>query len=47
MPAEKPGAATLDGVADELTDVARHSTERPDDIAVLLATLRQDDERHP
>lgn len=48
MPAEKPDGASLAGVADELTDgAARHATDRPDDITVLLATLRQGDEPCP
>ncbi|MEV6594665.1 SpoIIE family protein phosphatase [Streptomyces acidicola] len=47
VPAEKPDGASLGGVADELTDEARHTTDRPDDIALLLATLHRDDERHP
>ncbi|MGW0824487.1 SpoIIE family protein phosphatase [Streptomyces sp. NPDC002845] len=39
-----PGAAPLAGVADELTDKARRTADRPDDIAVLLTTRRRDGE---
>ncbi|SEF16611.1 SpoIIE family protein phosphatase [Streptomyces sp. Ag109_O5-10] len=34
------GARTLTGVADRLTAMARHATDRPDDVALLLATRR-------
>ncbi|MFJ7073792.1 SpoIIE family protein phosphatase [Streptomyces sp. NPDC098781] len=35
-----PGAGSLASVADRLTATARHMTDRPDDIALLLATRR-------
>ncbi|MFI1767551.1 PP2C family protein-serine/threonine phosphatase [Streptomyces sp. NPDC020800] len=35
------GGRSLAGVADRLTSTARHSTDRPDDVALLLATLRR------
>ncbi|MEU9348368.1 SpoIIE family protein phosphatase [Streptomyces sp. NPDC048278] len=35
------GARTLTGVADRLTAMARHATDRPDDVALLLATRPQ------
>ncbi|MFJ9561234.1 SpoIIE family protein phosphatase [Streptomyces fuscichromogenes] len=34
------GGRTLTGVADRLTAMARHATDRPDDVALLLATRR-------
>lgn len=39
-PGARPGGRTLAGVADRLTAAARHSADRPDDIALLLATRR-------
>ena len=39
-PADRPGGRFLAGVADRLTAIARHSLDRPDDIALLLATRR-------
>ncbi|MEU6196341.1 SpoIIE family protein phosphatase [Streptomyces sp. NPDC047061] len=36
----RPGGRTLTGVADRLTATARHATDRPDDVALLLATRR-------
>ncbi|MEW2560584.1 SpoIIE family protein phosphatase [Streptomyces griseorubiginosus] len=36
----RPGQRFLAGVADRLTATARHATDRPDDIALLLATRR-------
>ncbi|MGC5561336.1 SpoIIE family protein phosphatase [Streptomyces sp. FR-108] len=39
-PGGRPGARTLAGVADRLTAKARHVADRPDDIALLLATRR-------
>ena len=39
-PAARQGARSLAGVADLLTATARHATDRPDDIALLLATRR-------
>ncbi|MFJ9907239.1 PP2C family protein-serine/threonine phosphatase [Streptomyces sp. NPDC101152] len=39
-PAARPGRRPLAGVADRLTAAARHTTDRPDDIALLLATRR-------
>jgi serine phosphatase RsbU (regulator of sigma subunit) len=36
----------LAGIADRLTATARHSTDRPDDIALLLATLRTANGNH-
>jgi serine phosphatase RsbU (regulator of sigma subunit) len=39
-PAARPGGHTLAGVADRLTATARHAADRPDDIALLLATRR-------
>jgi len=39
-PAVRPGRRPLAGVADRLTATARHSADRPDDIALLLATRR-------
>ncbi|KAB1140148.1 SpoIIE family protein phosphatase [Streptomyces luteolifulvus] len=39
-PAVRPGGRSLAGVADRLTATARHATDRPDDIALLLATRR-------
>ncbi|EPD69111.1 SpoIIE family protein phosphatase [Streptomyces sp. HGB0020] len=40
-PATRPSRRTLAGMADRLTALARHTTHRPDDISLLLAT------RHP
>ncbi|MFK0284502.1 SpoIIE family protein phosphatase [Streptomyces sp. NPDC090499] len=34
------GTRSLTGVADRLTAMARHATDRPDDVALLLATRR-------
>ncbi|MET7689502.1 SpoIIE family protein phosphatase [Streptomyces sp. NPDC005483] len=39
-PASRPGGRSLAGVADRLTASARHAQDRPDDIALLLATRR-------
>ncbi|MGI5380355.1 SpoIIE family protein phosphatase [Streptomyces sp. CA-251387] len=39
-PAARAGARSLAGVADRLTARARHTPDRPDDIALLLATRR-------
>jgi serine phosphatase RsbU (regulator of sigma subunit)/PAS domain-containing protein len=39
-PATRPGRRPLAGIADRLTATARHSSDRPDDIALLLATRR-------
>ncbi|MET7733438.1 SpoIIE family protein phosphatase [Streptomyces sp. NPDC005402] len=39
-PAGRPGGRSLAGVADRLTASARHAQDRPDDIALLLATRR-------
>ncbi|MDQ1065449.1 SpoIIE family protein phosphatase [Streptomyces canus] len=39
-PAARPGGRFLAGVADRLTATARHAPDRPDDIALLLATRR-------
>jgi serine phosphatase RsbU (regulator of sigma subunit) len=39
-PATRAGRRPLAGVADRLTATARHSVDRPDDIALLLATRR-------
>ncbi|MFH8463033.1 SpoIIE family protein phosphatase [Streptomyces sp. NPDC017991] len=39
-PAGRPGGRSLAGVADRLTAKARHVADRPDDIALLLATRR-------
>ncbi|MEV0638293.1 SpoIIE family protein phosphatase [Streptomyces sp. NPDC050619] len=39
-PAARPGGRSLAGVADRLTATARHTVDRPDDIALLLATRR-------
>ncbi|MEU1168731.1 GAF domain-containing SpoIIE family protein phosphatase, partial [Streptomyces sp. NPDC005921] len=34
------GGRSLSGVADQLTAMARHATDRPDDVALLLASRR-------
>jgi serine phosphatase RsbU (regulator of sigma subunit)/PAS domain-containing protein len=39
-PAVRQGGRSLAGMADRLTATARHTADRPDDIALLLATLR-------
>jgi serine phosphatase RsbU (regulator of sigma subunit) len=39
-PVARPGGRSLAGVADRLTATARHTLDRPDDIALLLATRR-------
>ncbi|GAA3547121.1 SpoIIE family protein phosphatase [Streptomyces osmaniensis] len=39
-PGARPGGRTLASLADRLTATARHMTDRPDDIALLLATRR-------
>ncbi|WP_406396410.1 SpoIIE family protein phosphatase [Streptomyces sp. NBC_00882] len=39
-PVARPGGRFLASVADRLTATARHATDRPDDIALLLATRR-------
>ncbi|GAA3290711.1 hypothetical protein GCM10020295_05790 [Streptomyces cinereospinus] len=36
----RPGGRSLVAVADRLTAVARHTADRPDDIALLLAARR-------
>ncbi|MFE9453693.1 SpoIIE family protein phosphatase [Streptomyces sp. NPDC006739] len=38
--AGRRGGRSLAGVADRLTATARHATDRPDDVALLLATRR-------
>lgn len=38
--AGRRGGRSLSGVADRLTATARHATDRPDDVALLLATRR-------
>ncbi|MFF6996400.1 SpoIIE family protein phosphatase [Streptomyces sp. NPDC008313] len=38
--ASRPGGRSLAGVADRLTATARHTGDRPDDIALLLTTRR-------
>ncbi|WP_280875564.1 SpoIIE family protein phosphatase [Streptomyces pseudovenezuelae] len=45
--AARPGGRSLAGVAERLTAAARHTADRPDDIALLLATRRatQEDRR--
>ncbi|MBY8344509.1 SpoIIE family protein phosphatase [Streptomyces spinosirectus] len=46
-PATRPSRRTLAGMADRLTALARHTANRPDDIALLLATRRTSNgERH-
>ncbi|MGW8063742.1 SpoIIE family protein phosphatase [Streptomyces ziwulingensis] len=37
----RPGGPPLAGIADRLIVTARHATDRPDDIALLLATRRR------
>ncbi|MGW5638923.1 PP2C family protein-serine/threonine phosphatase, partial [Streptomyces sp. NPDC003832] len=39
-PAELPGGQSLPRIAERLTATARHTADRPDDIALLLATRR-------
>jgi serine phosphatase RsbU (regulator of sigma subunit) len=39
-PVARPGGRSLAGVADRLTATARHAVDRPDDIALLLASRR-------
>lgn len=39
-PAARPGSRSLAGVADRIVVSARHTADRPDDIALLLATRR-------
>ncbi|MET8076836.1 SpoIIE family protein phosphatase [Streptomyces sp. NPDC005303] len=39
-PAARTGGRSLAGIADRLTASARHAQDRPDDIALLLATRR-------
>jgi serine phosphatase RsbU (regulator of sigma subunit)/PAS domain-containing protein len=46
-PAARPGSRFLAGVADRLTATARHAPDRPDDIALLLATRRPAPSRSP
>ncbi|MFI0538334.1 SpoIIE family protein phosphatase [Streptomyces sp. WSLK1-3] len=46
-PAARPGSRFLAGVADRLTATARHALDRPDDIALLLATRRAAATRSP
>ncbi|MEU9187525.1 SpoIIE family protein phosphatase [Streptomyces sp. NPDC048484] len=41
-PGNRPGGRSLAGVADRLTAKARHVADRPDDIALLLATRRSE-----
>jgi hypothetical protein len=38
--AGRRGGRSLAGVADRLTATARHATDRPDDVALLLAARR-------
>ncbi|KAA0943111.1 SpoIIE family protein phosphatase [Streptomyces apricus] len=45
-PAARPGGRSLSGVADRLTAKARHVADRPDDIALLLATRRFEPRGH-
>ncbi len=40
VPPARPGASSLAGVANLLTEEARHAVDRPDDIALLLTTRR-------
>ncbi|ANB10146.1 diguanylate cyclase [Streptomyces ambofaciens] len=40
-PGSRPGGRSLAGIADRLIVTARHTTDRPDDIALLLATRRR------
>ncbi|MFR0355314.1 SpoIIE family protein phosphatase [Streptomyces sediminimaris] len=42
-PASRPSRRTLAGIADRLTALARHTRDRPDDIALLLTTRRATD----
>ncbi|MFE2046706.1 SpoIIE family protein phosphatase [Streptomyces sp. NPDC059477] len=42
-PTARPGARWLAAVADRLTAATRHTADRPDDIALLLAARRTDD----
>ncbi|MFF7547516.1 SpoIIE family protein phosphatase [Streptomyces canus] len=46
-PAARPGGRFLAGVADRLTATARHAPDRPDDIALLLATRTDRTEKSP
>ncbi|QDN75728.1 SpoIIE family protein phosphatase [Streptomyces sp. S1A1-7] len=46
-PHARPGASSLSGTADLLTEEARQATERPDDIALLLTTRRSTREIRP
>ncbi|MDX3761811.1 SpoIIE family protein phosphatase [Streptomyces mirabilis] len=46
-PHARPGASSLSGTADLLTEEARQATERPDDIALLLTTRRSTREVRP
>ncbi len=39
-PAAGPDGRSLEGLADRLTGTSRHTTDRPDDIALLLAARR-------
>ncbi|AOR30210.1 diguanylate cyclase [Streptomyces fodineus] len=45
--AGRRGGRSLAGVADRLTATARHATDRPDDVALLLAARRSTPVRHP
>ncbi|MFJ8503912.1 SpoIIE family protein phosphatase [Streptomyces avermitilis] len=40
VPPARPGGSSLAGVANLLTEEARHTVDRPDDIALLLTTRR-------
>ncbi|MGW3169451.1 SpoIIE family protein phosphatase [Streptomyces sp. NPDC001153] len=44
--AGRRGGRSLAGVADRLTATARHATDRPDDVALLLAARRSTPVRH-
>ncbi|MFH8974496.1 SpoIIE family protein phosphatase [Streptomyces sp. NPDC017890] len=46
-PAERPGSHSLAGVADGIVVTARQAVDRPDDIALLLATRRPRRGSHP
>lgn len=46
-PASRPGTRWLAAVADRLTAATRHTADRPDDIALLLAARRTEDRPRP
>ncbi|MET8825703.1 SpoIIE family protein phosphatase [Streptomyces sp. NPDC004610] len=46
-PASRPGTRWLAAVADRLTAATRHTADRPDDIALLLAARRREDRPRP